>query len=80
MNVRLYGCLADLLGKQVTLDVPSSRSIAEVRAAIIARYPEVEEQMRSGRVRACVDDVIVGEEYVVQGAHAVEFLPPVSGG
>ena len=77
-----YGRLAQLIGaEEVRLDLPApSCSIAEVRAAIIACYPETEEQMRSGQVRACVDDVIVGEEYVVGAAQTVEFLPPVSGG
>jgi molybdopterin synthase sulfur carrier subunit len=79
MNVRLYGHLADLLGEQVRVDVAGC-SVGWLRAAIAERHPVARAAILSGRVRACVDDAIVGEDCLVGADETVEFFPPVSGG
>jgi len=81
MNVRLYGQLTTVLGEEVRLELADAPcSIGELRAALAERHPEVAGDILSPRVRACVGDTIVGEDYVLDGADTVEFLPPVSGG
>jgi molybdopterin converting factor small subunit len=79
MNVRLYGRLADLLGEQVQLDLAGC-SVGKVRTAMAERHPAARAEILSQRVRACVGDMIVGEEHVVSEADVIEFFPPVSGG
>ena len=81
MNVRLYGRLADMLGKQVLLDLAqSSCSVGQLRAAIAERHPPAGPEIMSQRVRACVGDTLVGEDHLVTAGQTVEFFPPVSGG
>ncbi|MCW3796325.1 MoaD/ThiS family protein [Sphingomonas sp. BN140010] len=79
MNVRFYGRLADLLGEQMKLDMADC-SIGQLRAAIADRHPLARAEILSQRVRACVHDVIAGEDHLVGAGGTVEFFPPVSGG
>jgi len=80
MIIRLFGRLADLLGRQVALELPAACSVGELRAALAERNPEAEAEIGSPRARACVEDTIVGADYLVGVADTVDFLPPVSGG
>ncbi|URD59805.1 MoaD/ThiS family protein [Sphingomonas sp. KRR8] len=81
MDVRLYGRLGDLLGKQVQLDPPPGGcSIAELRVELARYFPQAEAQFMSPGVRAIVGDTVVNEDRHVSVADTVEFFPPVSGG
>ena len=81
MNVRFYGCLADVVGQEELVDLDAaSCSVAELRSAIARQYPEAGAEIQGGRVRACVGDVIVGEGHRIGAGDTVEFFPPVSGG
>ena len=52
MDLRFYGRLADLVGSQVQLDAPSTGcSIADLRMAVAARFPEAEAQIRRAGAR-----------------------------
>lgn len=81
MNLRFFGRLADLLGREMRIDLPGeSPSIAEVRSLLAERHPAAREQILSPRVRACVGDVIVADCHRVGAGQEIEFFPPVSGG
>jgi molybdopterin converting factor small subunit len=75
-----YGRLAESIGAEVELDVLPVSSVAQIRERLIAEYPEVEQSLRSRRSRACVGETIVQDDYLLDTAGTVEFLPPVSGG
>ncbi len=78
MNVLLYGRLADGIGREIAVEADPRWSIADLRDAITARHPAIAPAL--GRSRACIGDVMVGNDRVVSVDETVEFLPPVSGG
>ncbi|MFC7538083.1 MoaD/ThiS family protein [Sphingomonas sp. GCM10030256] len=81
MDVIFYGRLADRAGPRVNVHVPDNGCcVAALRALIADQHPDISAEISSPRVRACIDDMIVGEGQPVGGAHSVEFFPPVSGG
>lgn len=80
MTIFFYGRLAAAVGERVDMEVSTGRSIGELREALAKRYPEIAEQLRSRRVRACIGDSIVQETHVVAPGERIEFFPPVSGG
>ena len=79
MKVLFYGCLADAIGPELTLDA-SGCSIAQLRDRLIADHPVARQALRNRRTRACVRDALVHDHHVVDQTDIVEFLPPVSGG
>ncbi|WP_205480074.1 MoaD/ThiS family protein [Sphingomonas arenae] len=81
MDVRLYGRLADMLGRELRLEVPGADcSVAEVRSRIAEEHPQSREHILSSRVRACVGDTLVSDTHRLKTSEALEFFPPVSGG
>lgn len=81
MLVTLYGRLGDLAAPQVEVDVPAAGcTVAELRLIIGARHPALAEALGGTGVRACIADVIAGEDGRVSPDDRVEFLPRVSGG
>ena len=79
MKVLFYGCLADAIGPELTVDA-SGCSIAQLRDRLIAEHPTAQEALGSRRARACIRDAIVHDHHVLDRTDVVEFLPPVSGG
>ena len=75
------GVRSDALGARVNVAIPEAGcSVAEARAAIAAAHPALAQDMASRRVRACVDDSIVGDDAWVTPAQSLALFPPVSGG
>lgn len=80
MKVRSFGRIADFLGRERELDIEEACTVAELRARLAALCPEAAQSLRDGRLRACVDDTLVPDSYLLTPADSVEFLAPVSGG
>jgi molybdopterin converting factor small subunit len=81
MNVSMYGRLGQLAGSRLSIDMPSGGcSVAELRELLVRRYPALDGEISTDRVRACVDDEIVSDATHIDAAQSVEFFPPVSGG
>lgn len=80
MEILFYGRLATAVGERVDIELPTGQSVRELREALAERYPEIAEQLRSRRVRACIGDSIVQDTYLVAPGERIEFFPPVSGG
>jgi molybdopterin converting factor small subunit len=55
-------------------------TVAGLRQRLAGLFPHAAGDLLSPRVRACVKDTIVREDFVVAGQGQVEFFPPVSGG
>ena len=80
MIVRFYGKLGHRLGAEIAVTPPvGTDTVAGVRDLLVDMFPAAADDLRRG-VRACVDDVIVGESHRLAGSETVEFLPPLSGG
>ena len=78
MQILLYGALADVLGRQVEIDMPAGCSIAELRRKLGSDHPQASRDLR--RSRAIIGANAVADDYHVTANDMVEFLPPVSGG
>lgn len=74
MKILFFGRLAESLGREAEVDVPASGcTVAELRQRL-------GEDVASPGIRACIDQLMVGEEERVLPHHEVAFLPPLSGG
>jgi molybdopterin converting factor small subunit len=80
MKILFYGRLAETIGPQLDIYARPGCSIAELRERLIAEHPRAQEPLRNHGTRACIGDKLVRDDYAVQPADRVEFLPPVSGG
>jgi hypothetical protein len=80
MQIVFYGMLGQILGASIELDVPAPCTIGVIRAAVVAARPEAAEMLLKPSCRACVDETLVTDEFVVLPTQEVEFLPVVSGG
>ena len=79
MQVHFYGRLAEIVGRDMEIDVGDDCSIAELREHLGAVNPHAA-HLLGPQARACVGDAFVNENYVVRPGDRVEFLPLVSGG
>ncbi len=81
LKISFYGSLGDRIGREAELDLPTAGcTVAELRQRLIAAFPDAEADLARPSLRACVGDIIVGEDHRVQGDQSVEFFPPLSGG
>jgi molybdopterin converting factor small subunit len=78
LRIRLYGSLADAIGREVTLEAPLPCSVGEVRRRLAARHAAAAGALE--RSRALIAGSFVADERELADADLVEFLPPVSGG
>ena len=81
LNVELCGRLADACGRMVELDLPEEEvPVSVMFTALAAAYPSLAPSIASGRVRACVNEALVGPDSLVRASDEVALFPPVSGG
>ena len=81
IDIDLYGRLADAAGRRVRLFATNEPlSIMDLRHQLASAYPELAAYIVSNRVRACVNDRIVGDDYQLSSNDRIAFFPPVSGG
>lgn len=80
MKVLFFGKLRDSLGDECAVDWAAGETVAALRRRLAAAHPHASADLLGPRTRACVDDAIVGEDFVLTGNECVEFLPPLSGG
>lgn len=78
MRVIFYGRLADAIAREVTLDVQTSCTVAELRSRLDGAFPG--NGLANGRVRACVAGMIVSDDAILEPVQTVEILAPLSGG
>lgn len=81
LDIVLYGPLADLIGREVCLNVTEPLGdIAALRAHLARTYPAASDLLLGARTRCILDDRIVPDDTPVEGSAVIEFFPPVSGG
>lgn len=80
VKIGFFGRLRDVLGDERELPAEPGETVAGLRVRLAEINPGAGGDLLSSRVRACVADRIVGEDFVVGGQERVEFLPPLSGG
>lgn len=80
MRISFFGKLRDSLGDERMLAPVAGETVAGLRARLAALFPQAANDLLGPRVRACVGDAIVAEDFSLAGHDEVEFLPPLSGG
>jgi molybdopterin synthase sulfur carrier subunit len=80
MKVIFFGKLRASLGEQHEVETKESETVAQLRRRLGRLYPAAADDLLNPGVRACVEDRIVAEDFVVGRHEAVEFFPPLSGG
>jgi len=79
-KIRFLGRLAELIGREIELDVPVGSSVGEVRREIARAFPDSAEAISSPRVRAIIGDDFVSDQRILATGDELELFPPVSGG
>ena len=81
MKIAFFGRLGERIGREVDLDPPAGElDVAALRRLLAELFPAAADEIRSGAVRACVDEAIVPDSHLVKPGQKVEFFPPLSGG
>jgi molybdopterin converting factor small subunit len=80
MKILFFGKLRDALGDERELAGEEGETVARLRGRLADLHPEAAGVLLNPGARACIDDAIVGEDFVVAGDNRVEFFPPLSGG
>lgn len=78
MRIRLYGRLADGIGREVEITDYAMDSVAAARRTLAEAYPAIADTL--ARSRACLENELVGDDHRLGPGRILEFLPPVSGG
>ena len=80
LRILLFGSLGEQIGREIDADLPAEGcSVATLRILLAERDPAFAPLARAS-ARACVDQAIVREDYVIRPGQEVAFVPPLSGG
>lgn len=81
-RILFMGRLRDAAGAAFEeIDLPAStETVADLRAWLSMRSPELATALSAASVRAAVDLVIVGDAHPIREAREIAFLPAFSGG
>ncbi len=80
MKIGFFGRLRDALGDEREVAAEEGETVARLRIRLAGLHPQAAADLLGAGVRACVDAVIVGQDFRRCGQERVEFFPPLSGG
>ncbi|MCB1996180.1 MAG: molybdopterin converting factor subunit 1 [Burkholderiaceae bacterium] len=81
LNIRYFAALREALGASESLEVAEGATVADVRAALVARGGRHAELLAGSRpVRCALNQAMVPESTPVADGAEVAFFPPVTGG
>lgn len=80
LTIAVFGRLAESVGSEFSLDVEGPCRVAELRKLLAQSFPGISGDLLGGKVRFCVDDRLVPDNYCIEGRRRVEMLSPLSGG
>ncbi len=79
VSIRLFAGLHELLGQRdVTLELPETATVADLRDRLAEQYPVVTPYLST--LICAVDDEYVPSEHTLRDGDDVALIPPVSGG
>jgi len=79
IRVKLFAVARQLAAtSEIELECPAAATVADVRAALIARVPELETM--APHFKFAIDAAYAAEEDVIPNGAEVACIPPVSGG
>ena len=81
IQIAFFGPLAELIGREITYDLPDSvADIEGLRAQLALEFPHAAEHLNSPRTKCLIGDCLVSGSAALIPGTRVEFFPPVSGG
>jgi len=81
VDILFFGKLGDTIGRELRIEPPPAGcTVGELRGLLASRFPHAAADLARSSLRACVDDAIVGDDFLLTPDGRVEFLPPLSGG
>ena len=79
IEVLLFASLRELAdASSIALELPDSATVAELRSALAARFPEL--GARLSQMRVAIDHEFTGDDVPIPAGAEVALIPPVSGG
>ena len=81
LSVELCGKLADTVGDKIEIPVPQAGcNVSTLFSLVAENHAMLAAEIGTGRVKACVNEVIVTSHVHVMPTDEVALFPPVSGG
>ena len=80
VRIRFFGSLAEAIGREAEVAVPTGAQVGDVRRKLAELYPQAAAMLGRPAVRACIDDRMAAEDEGVPPGAELAFLPPLSGG
>jgi molybdopterin converting factor subunit 1 len=79
IHMRYFAALREMTGlREEALNIPENSTVAQVRAFLLTRYPQLENAL--ARAVCAVNHQYVTPETPVQENDEIVFIPPVGGG
>lgn len=79
IHMRYFAALREITGlREEALNIPENSTVAEVRAFLLKRYPQLENAL--ARAVCAINHQYVTPETHVQENDEIVFIPPVGGG
>lgn len=80
INLRLFALLREQTGiDRESLQTPA-QSVSALRAELVTRGGAWASLQESARIKAAVNQTLVGEDHAIVDGDEVAFFPPVTGG
>ncbi|MCB0055477.1 MAG: molybdopterin converting factor subunit 1 [Burkholderiaceae bacterium] len=81
LTIRYFAALREALGTSETLEIADGATVADVRAALVARGGRHAELLAGNRpVRCALNQAMAPETTPVADGAEIAFFPPVTGG
>ena len=81
LTIRYFAALREALGSHETLELAEGATVADVRAALVARSRQHADLLAGQRpVRCALNQTMAAENAPVMDGAEVAFFPPVTGG
>jgi len=80
LTITFFGRLADSVGREVSIDVDMPCSVATLRERLAKSLPQISDDLINPRIRVCVADTLVPDDFIIAKEGRIEILSPLSGG
>lgn len=80
LTIAFFGRLAESVGREVSIDVDMPCNVADLRERLADSLPQIGDDLINPRIRVCVADTLVPDDFVIAEKRRIEILSPLSGG
>lgn len=80
VKIKIYGRLADLIGRDLELELTKPATVFEILDRLAQSNPAASSALLNPRVRICLNGDLVGGNFLADPDSEIEILSVVSGG